>query len=337
MFFSNLNQTDREPMTVYQLLRSASYNEDGIEFSADELIERYANILWPYDSSAYNLLPYMPGLELQVIFAQHYLMRRIGFNTLTEFRLALDNKFNDIEPVLYGKLRTLSEYDRLEVNTQTTFHTDESHLSGSGESESQTSADNKNIDAKYKNMTTHEGESYTSDHEEASSDSNKGSENSTSKSSGSNNTSLTKSDTTTNKSNDTPQGSTSISNYGNQYQTSTLSGTDTTKGSSSDSNSSNATSNSTDSSDKEHHVTDSKTITIQDFYSYDVVTTKKHTSANTGTSTATSDKSGSQTAKHTNYDPDSYNKLYSVLNSKYFDIFEYLWSQFDELFLNVEV
>ena len=336
MFIESLNQTDREPMTVYQILRSASY-DDGVEYSADELIERYAGTLWLNDPGSYNLLPYMLGFSLQRYVVQHYLMRRIGFNTLTEFRLALENKFNDIKPVLYGRLQALLTYDSLGVNTQISYHTHESHMSGSGESDDERALYNFNVDKKYKNMETITFDIYESDHEEAAADSNSGSESSTNRSSGNNSTNLTKSDTTINKSNDTPQGSTSISTYGNQYQTSTLSGTDTTTGSSSDNSSSNASSSSTNSSDNEHHVIDSKMTTTKDSYSYGVWTTKRNSDTIAGTSSSNDDKSGTQTTKHTSNDPDSYNKLYSVLSAKYFDIFEYLWSQFDELFLNVEV
>lgn len=51
----------------------------------------------------YPLSNHVDKEEFEVLILKHYIMRRIGFNTLTAFKIALDSKLNEIMP-MYNKL-----------------------------------------------------------------------------------------------------------------------------------------------------------------------------------------------------------------------------------------
>lgn len=88
------------PPTVYSILNSiVNYNSETKTAIKDLAESGHAEI---FDFS-YPLSSYINKKEFECIILNHFLMRRIGYDTVTAFKIALNVKLNEVMPI-YNKL-----------------------------------------------------------------------------------------------------------------------------------------------------------------------------------------------------------------------------------------
>ncbi len=93
------------PPTLYSIMESI------VNFDREEKVK--INELPLYARSeifdfTYPLSTHINKEEFEVLILKHYIMRRIGYETMTAFKLALDSKLNEIMP-MYNKLFDMLE------------------------------------------------------------------------------------------------------------------------------------------------------------------------------------------------------------------------------------
>lgn len=100
LFFPFIPTTNEKPVTIYSILNS--YVNYGAETQTK--ISNLANvgrtIIFDFDYPLSNQIT-KEDFETQIL--NHYMMRRIGFETVTAFKIALNAKLNEIMPT-YNKL-----------------------------------------------------------------------------------------------------------------------------------------------------------------------------------------------------------------------------------------
>lgn len=100
LFFPFIPTTNEKPVTIYSILNSY-VNYDAEKYTK---ISNLANvgrtIIFDFDYPLSNQIT-KEDFETQIL--NHYMMRRIGFETVTAFKIALNAKLNEIMPT-YNKL-----------------------------------------------------------------------------------------------------------------------------------------------------------------------------------------------------------------------------------------
>lgn len=96
--FFNQSTADLRPPTIYSILNSMANfgNDDEVKIKDLALTQRSKIFNFNYISD-------IPKDELEKMILNKFLMRRIGFETVTAFQIALEVKMNEIMP-LYNKL-----------------------------------------------------------------------------------------------------------------------------------------------------------------------------------------------------------------------------------------
>lgn len=91
---------NEKPPTVYSLLESiVNYGEDE-KTKIKDLASAGRGTFFNFD---YDLSQHITKEKFETMILNHFLMRRIGFDTLTAFRIQLNVKINEIMP-LYNKM-----------------------------------------------------------------------------------------------------------------------------------------------------------------------------------------------------------------------------------------
>lgn len=100
IFYPMLPRDCNLPPTIYSLLESIVNfgNENPVKIS--ELSSNGRGEIFDFD---YPLSSHITKEEFEVMILNNYMMRRIGYETLTTFKLALNVKLNSIMP-MYNKL-----------------------------------------------------------------------------------------------------------------------------------------------------------------------------------------------------------------------------------------
>lgn len=102
MFYPFLPPNCNKPPTLYSVLNSivnGDKNEDEYTKIKD-LAKEGRSTIFNFD---YPLSQYIEKEKFETMILNHYLQRRIGFETVTAFRIQLDVKLNEIMP-LYNKM-----------------------------------------------------------------------------------------------------------------------------------------------------------------------------------------------------------------------------------------
>ena len=351
--FRQLNQTERAPLSIYQILRSAAYDEPE-EPDPTTLIKNYKAAIfdfqYPVSDEQYNYALDKDWFEESIL--QHYIMRRIGFNTLGEFKRALQVKLWGCMPYLLKKRALITTSKEFRALTQ--FVSDETEVTGSNESESSKGNTDSGTNTDFLNieiMGMASGDTYSSkniteeySHSETGQKSSVStvSGSSTGSSSMSTSNTVTGNNTTTTKTSDLPQ--TAISNMGNDSFVSDVNvsndnGTDKTSASTSGTNQS--SNNGTSSIDSEYNVSDSY-VTNRGSYSlpsqFDVADQYDRNTAN-GTNSDTHSESDTTSGSNYAYDysvntnPEYIEKVLRTLDRKGNWLSE-VYRSLDDLFLN---
>lgn len=100
MFYPMLPNDCDLPPTIYSLLDAiVNYNSE-VETPIKDLAKNGRSEIFDFD---YPLTTNISKEDFEVMILNNYMMRRIGYETLTAFKLALNVKLNSIMP-LYNKL-----------------------------------------------------------------------------------------------------------------------------------------------------------------------------------------------------------------------------------------
>lgn len=138
------------PPTVYQLLESiVNYGEDETTKISD-LASVGRTTFFDFD---YPLTNNITKEKFETMILNKFIMRRIGFDTLTAFKLQLNVKLNSIMPIynkMFDALENWNIFNDGEVTTETgtderqTTNTTQNTLSNSSTTESQSTSDRRN-------------------------------------------------------------------------------------------------------------------------------------------------------------------------------------------------
>ena len=105
MFYPFLTPNCNKPPTIYTILESivnpdVDLNEPAPEVKIKDLAKAGRSTIFNFD---YPLTSNITKEKFETIILNHFLQRRIGFETVTAFRIQLDVKLNEIMP-LYNKM-----------------------------------------------------------------------------------------------------------------------------------------------------------------------------------------------------------------------------------------
>lgn len=109
--FFRIPQNCDKPPTVYSILNSIVNGDKEFyeeEVKIKDLAKAGRKIIFNFD---YPLSENISKEEFEVMILNHYLMRRIGFETVTAFRIQLDVKLNEIMPFYNKMFDSLENWD----------------------------------------------------------------------------------------------------------------------------------------------------------------------------------------------------------------------------------
>lgn len=124
MFYPFLPPNCNKPPTIYTILESivnpnVDLNEPAPEVKIKDLAKAGRSTIFNFD---YPLTSNITKEKFETMILNHFLQRRIGFETVTAFRIQLDVKLNEIMP-LYNKMFNALEnweiFNDGEVTTRT--------------------------------------------------------------------------------------------------------------------------------------------------------------------------------------------------------------------------
>lgn len=138
-----------KPPTVYSILNSivnGDKEEDDYTKIKDLAKEGHSTI-FNFD---YSLSQYVDKEQFEIQILNHYLMRRIGFETVTAFRIQLDVKLNEIMPMYNKMFDSLENWNIFEDGETTTREgtenrTNESTNTSSNTLENESNTTNEDI------------------------------------------------------------------------------------------------------------------------------------------------------------------------------------------------
>ena len=119
MFYPFLPPNCQKPPTLYSVLNSiVNGNKDEEDYTKiKDLAKEGRTTIFNFD---YPLTQNITKEKFETMILNHYLQRRIGYETVTAFRIALDVKLNEIMP-LYNKMFDAIENWELFDNGETTI------------------------------------------------------------------------------------------------------------------------------------------------------------------------------------------------------------------------
>lgn len=156
-----------KPPTIYSLLESIVNYDADTRTSTSNLAKEGRTTIFDF---TYPLSIHVSKEDFECMILNHYLMRRIGYETLTAFKIALNVKLNEIMPnynLLFDALYNWSLFDNGEIITRNVSDSRTKHdtISGSdtraimesgttsdSTSLSGTSSDNTTSDRRFSNM-----------------------------------------------------------------------------------------------------------------------------------------------------------------------------------------
>ena len=125
-----------KPPTIYAILNSiANYDTEEIT-KIRNLASVTHDKIFDFD---YTLADALNKDEFEIDILNHYMMRRIGFETVTAFQLYLENKLHEILPyynLMFDAFKNYKLFDTGEITTRET--NDNRNVSSNGESTGET-------------------------------------------------------------------------------------------------------------------------------------------------------------------------------------------------------
>ncbi len=125
-----------KPPTLYAIMNSiANYDKTEITKIRD-LAAATHNKIFDFN---YNLSDALDKDEFEINILNHFIMRRIGFDTFTAFQIFLENKLKEILPyynLMFDSFKNYNLFNGGEVITRTTIDNKNMDTSGNSDSES---------------------------------------------------------------------------------------------------------------------------------------------------------------------------------------------------------
>ena len=124
MFYPFLPPNNNLPPTIYTILESivnpdVDLNDPAPEVKIKDLAKAGRSTIFNFD---YPLSSNVSRENFETMILNHFLMRRIGFETVTAFRIQLDVKLNEIMPIynkMFDALENWQIFNDGEVTTRT--------------------------------------------------------------------------------------------------------------------------------------------------------------------------------------------------------------------------
>lgn len=160
MWFPSLPRDCDLPPTLYSILESiVNYGKDD-KTKIKDLASNGRTTIFNFD---YTLSDKVTKEEFECMILNHFLMRRIGFDTVTAFRIGLNVKLNEIMP-LYNKMFDII-YSNLSLgNVTTRTGTDNRTVQSNTELNNNTSTVTKHSELPQNEIDAIEDSSYMTDY-----------------------------------------------------------------------------------------------------------------------------------------------------------------------------
>jgi hypothetical protein len=100
LFYPFIPTTNEKPVTIYSILNSYLNYQNPDPVKITNLAKQGRGVIFDFD---YPLSNAISKEEFETQILNHYMMRRIGFETVTAFKIALSSKLFEIMPI-YNKL-----------------------------------------------------------------------------------------------------------------------------------------------------------------------------------------------------------------------------------------
>lgn len=147
MIFDNIVNNEKPP-TIHRLLNSIVNFDKEEKTKIPDLAKEGRQTIFDFD---YPLSEKVKREDFEVMILNRYMMRRIGYETLTAFKIALSVKLNEIMPVYNKMFDMLEGWDIFNDGEITTRNLTESGRSTNTNEETRQSRDNNttNVDTRY--------------------------------------------------------------------------------------------------------------------------------------------------------------------------------------------
>lgn len=194
-FIPSMNE---KPPTLYALLNSiVNYGKED-KTKIKDLAKDARDVVFNFN---YPLSDKINKEEFETLILNHFLMRRIGFETFTAWQIQLNVKLNEIMPIynklfdllndndLFGEITKKDGFDNRQIDTNNTSNThNTSVLNNTSNTETSNTYDKRYSDTPQNNITNVKNGNYVTDYTYDTSNSNS---NDTARSNGTNDTNTT--------------------------------------------------------------------------------------------------------------------------------------------------
>lgn len=125
-----------KPPTLYSIMNSIANYDKTEQTKIRDLAGATHNKIFDFN---YNLSEALDKDEFEINILNHFIMRRIGFDTFTAFQLFLENKLKEILPyynLMFDSFKNYNLFNGGEVITRTTVDNKNMDTTGNSDSES---------------------------------------------------------------------------------------------------------------------------------------------------------------------------------------------------------
>ena len=164
MFYPMLPNDCNKPPTIYSLLESIVNFENDTPVKTSELAKNGRDKIFDFD---YPLTEHITKEDFEVMILNNYMMRRIGYETLTAFKIALGVKLNSIMPIynkMFDSLENWNLFNDGENITRTVTRGENSTTTSNSSINSTTRDDNRYSDTPQGRLNDIEAGTYMTDY-----------------------------------------------------------------------------------------------------------------------------------------------------------------------------
>lgn len=164
MFYRVLPNDCNKPPTIYSLLESIVNFENDTPVKTSELAKNGRDKIFDFD---YPLTEHITKEDFEVMILNNYMMRRIGYETPTAFKIAMEVKLNSIMPIynkMFDSLENWNLFNDGENIIRTVTRGENSTTTSNSSLNSTTRDDNRYSDTPQGRLSDIEAGTYMSDY-----------------------------------------------------------------------------------------------------------------------------------------------------------------------------
>ena len=164
MFYRVLPNDCNKPPTIYSLLESIVNFENDTPVKTSELAKKGRDKIFDFD---YPLTEHITKEDFEVMILNNYMMRRIGYETPTAFKIAMEVKLNSIMPIynkMFDSLENWNLFDDGENIIRTVTRGENSTTTSNSSLNSTTRDDNRYSDTPQGRLNDIEAGTYMTDY-----------------------------------------------------------------------------------------------------------------------------------------------------------------------------